>query len=46
VFEKQSYGIVLKENSPYRQPINLALLRLKETGAYGQLYEKWFGSNQ
>ncbi len=26
-----------------REPINRALLGLKESGAYGQLVEKWFG---
>jgi len=43
VFEKQSYGIALKETSAYHEPINLALLKLRENGAYHDIYAKWFG---
>ena len=43
VFEKQSYGIALKTNSPYREPINQAILKLVENGTYDQIYQKWFG---
>ncbi len=42
-FERQSYGIALKTNSPYREQINLALLRLVENGTYDEIYQKWFG---
>lgn len=43
VFAKQSYGIALKQGSPYREPINQALLNLQENGTYAELHEKWFG---
>lgn len=43
VFRKESYGIVFPSNSSYRKPVNEALLKLKENGAYDQLYKRWFG---
>ncbi len=42
VFEKQSYGIALRNGSPYRERINQALLSLKEKGVYQELYNSWF----
>ena len=44
VFEPQDYGIVLQLNSIYRQPINEAILTLKENGTYDEIYQKWFGN--
>lgn len=46
IFQKQSYGIALQQKSSYREPINQALLKLKENGNYDRLYEKWFGKAQ
>lgn len=43
VFWEQNYGIALPPESPLREPINRALLRLIETGQYRDLHEKWFG---
>lgn len=45
VFDEQSYGIALPHNSPYREPINQALLNLMENGVYQDIYERWFGSD-
>jgi polar amino acid transport system substrate-binding protein len=45
IFRKENYGIVFPSNSPYRKPVNEALLKLKENGTYDQLYTKWFGGN-
>src|SRR4030095_9415404 len=45
IFRKENYGIVFPSNSPYRQPVTEALLKLKENGTYDQLYTKWFGGN-
>lgn len=45
VFERQNYGIVLPEGSPYREMINEALLKLRETGIYDELYARWFGAD-
>ncbi len=45
VFRKESYGIVVLPNSPYRKPIDAALLGLKEDGTYQDLFDKWFKSD-
>ncbi|MDZ8035626.1 transporter substrate-binding domain-containing protein [Nostoc sp. DedSLP04] len=42
ILREESYGIILPNNSPYRKPINQALLSLKENGTYQSLYDKWF----
>jgi polar amino acid transport system substrate-binding protein len=44
IFRKEAYGIAFPPNSPYRKPINEALLKLKETGTYDRLYKHWFGA--
>ena len=46
VFQAQNYGITLPVGSPYREDINLALLRLMERGEYQELYSKWFGGEE
>ena len=43
-FEEQSYGFALPVNSPYRERINVALLKLIEKGIYKEIHDKWFGS--
>jgi len=43
IFRKENYGIAFPTDSPYRKPVNEALLKLKENGTYDQLYKKWFG---
>ncbi len=43
-FLDQFYAIALPKDSPYRKPINQAILKLKENGTYGQIYQKWFGN--
>jgi polar amino acid transport system substrate-binding protein len=43
IFRKENYGIAFPTNSPYRKPVNEALLKLRENGTYDQLYKKWFG---
>lgn len=43
IFRKENYGIVFPSNSPLRKRVNEELLKLKENGAYDQLYTKWFG---
>jgi polar amino acid transport system substrate-binding protein len=43
IFRKENYGIAFPADSPYRKPVNEALLKLKENGTYDQLYKKWFG---
>ncbi len=43
IFDHQSYGIALQHGSPLREPLNRALLRLREDGRYEHIYQKWFG---
>jgi polar amino acid transport system substrate-binding protein len=42
IFRKESYAIALPTGSPYRKPINNALLSLQEKGTYQEIYDKWF----
>lgn len=42
-FRPENYGIALPAGSPLRKDINVALLRLIETGAYSEISERWFG---
>ncbi|MEH2156481.1 transporter substrate-binding domain-containing protein [Nostoc sp.] len=46
ILREESYGIILPNNSPYRKPINQALLSLKENGTYQSLYDKWFDAQK
>lgn len=43
VFQSLNYGIALQPDSPYREAINAALLKLYETGQYDEIYQDWFG---
>ncbi len=43
LFEEQNYGIAIQIRSPYREELNIALLKLIESGAYEELRNKWFG---
>lgn len=42
VFRPEDYGIALPQGSPLREQINVALLRLQESGQYNEIYNKWF----
>jgi len=42
-FQREGYGIVLPLNSPYRKPIDAALLSMREDGDYQRIYDRWFG---
>ncbi|MCF6444745.1 transporter substrate-binding domain-containing protein [Nereida sp. MMG025] len=44
VFLRENYGFALQSDSPLAEPINRALLRLRENGAYDDLNRKWFGT--
>jgi polar amino acid transport system substrate-binding protein len=46
IFRKESYGILFPSNSPYRKPVNEALLKIRENGTYDRLYGKWFGGDR
>lgn len=42
IFKEEAYGIVLQPGSPLREPINNALLEIRQDGTYETLYDKWF----
>jgi polar amino acid transport system substrate-binding protein len=42
-FREQFYAIVMPEDSPYRKPVNQAILTIKENGTYRKIYRKWAG---
>ncbi len=44
LFKAEKYGIALPEASTYLEPVNRALLKLRENGQYQQVYERWFAS--
>lgn len=44
IFQKEYYGIVFMPDSPFRKPIERALLAMKEDGSYQELYDKWFST--
>lgn len=39
---QQRYGLVMAENSPLAEKINIFLITIKEDGRYDKLYRKWF----
>lgn len=43
-FRPENYGIALPQGSQLREPVNRAILRLKETGAYQAMVTRWFGA--
>lgn len=46
MFQEKSYGMALQIDSPYRDRINVALLRLMEEGVYQQIADRWFGRQE
>ncbi len=45
VFKPESYGIAFPLDSPLRENVNRALLRIKESGRFTEIYERWFGQS-
>jgi len=45
IFQDESYGIALPTGSPLREPINEALLTLRQDGTYDAICERWFGGD-
>jgi polar amino acid transport system substrate-binding protein len=43
VFKPESYGIAFPLDSPLRENVNRALLRIKESGRYTEIFDRWFG---
>ena len=46
IFRRESYGIAFPAGSPWHRRVNYALLRLRESGEYEEIYKKWFGTQQ
>lgn len=46
VFRPEDYGIALPAGSELREPINVALLELTESGEYRRIARKWFGTSE
>jgi ABC-type amino acid transport substrate-binding protein len=44
LFDIQYYASLFPQGSDLREPINLALLKLRKNGRYDELYSEWFGS--
>ena len=44
LYAGQSYGIAFPQGSELRDQVDVALLKLMETGKYDELYKKWFGT--
>lgn len=44
VFRHEDYGIALPTGSPLREPLNQAILTMREDGSYQELVRKWFGN--
>ena len=40
-FQAEYYGIAIADNSPYKEPLNKALLELRENGTFDELMTKW-----
>ena len=43
-FRKEDYGIVFPRGSALRSEVSVALLRMREDGAYQRIYDRWFAS--
>jgi len=41
-FNFHHLGFALKQGSPWREPINKALLQLHESGLHGAIHDRWF----
>lgn len=46
IFQPQKYGIALPQGSTMTEPVNRALLQLREDGTYEAIYTKWFGEQR
>ena len=44
IYRPENYGIALPSGSQLREPIDQLLLRLRESGAYDAIIDRWFGA--
>ncbi len=45
VFRPETYGILFPAGSPLRKTVNEALLKLRESGEYRAIYQRWFSAD-
>jgi ABC-type amino acid transport substrate-binding protein/ABC-type Na+ efflux pump permease subunit len=45
LFESFDYGLGLPDGSPLREPLNTAILQMREDGTIDRLRERWLGSH-
>ncbi len=45
VFRPEAYGILFPEGSAMRKNVNEALLKLRESGEYRAIYQRWFSAD-
>jgi glutamine transport system substrate-binding protein len=45
VFESFDFGLGLPPDSPLREPINTAILRMREDGSLARLIDEWLGKH-
>jgi len=43
-FRKEDYGIIFPRGGALRSDVNVALLRMREDGAYQRIHDRWFAS--
>jgi ABC-type amino acid transport substrate-binding protein len=41
-FQREDYGIVMQQDTPHREAVNLALLQMQQDGIYDELANRWF----
>ncbi|MBV1701488.1 MAG: transporter substrate-binding domain-containing protein [Hyphomicrobiales bacterium] len=46
IFRPETYGILFPLNSKWRRPVDEALLKLHEDGAYQNIYDRWFAAEK
>jgi polar amino acid transport system substrate-binding protein len=46
VFHGESYGFALTEQGNLREPVDRAMLALRESGVYYRIHRKWFGNEE
>jgi ABC-type amino acid transport substrate-binding protein len=46
VFESFDYGLGLPAGSPLREPLNTAILRMREDGSLERYIEEWLGKHE
>jgi len=42
VFNEEHFGMAVAEGSPLREALNLSLLRIRDSGQYQEIWDKWF----